>query len=254
MEEEFKSQCIVRLETSRWHSGAARQRACASQTLWESLTITTEQAAARQLRLQGSVTGWGAGLAPRITPKPVLRIQQQQGWKRTPVEGLMDSRAPLWDGAGKSGRSKPHSTSAAEEELQSQNCPAMPLVAGSLTETTHCVEVTEKAECCQLYSLNDAHATTYPRTPNPLEFFPFFVYGRGGGTGTTTQKSDVNSTQPRIHTHVHDDLNMHPITRICNEAPQHIHLCESRHSPRLQHQHTHLKKKKTECTSAQFVM
>ncbi|KAM7369243.1 hypothetical protein PAMP_013525 [Pampus punctatissimus] len=27
--EEFKSQCIVRLETSRWHSGTARQRACA---------------------------------------------------------------------------------------------------------------------------------------------------------------------------------------------------------------------------------
>lgn len=28
-EEEFKSQCIVRLEKSRWHSDAARQRACA---------------------------------------------------------------------------------------------------------------------------------------------------------------------------------------------------------------------------------
>lgn len=44
MEEEFKSQCIVRMETSRWHSGAARQRAYASQTLWECLTISTEQA------------------------------------------------------------------------------------------------------------------------------------------------------------------------------------------------------------------
>lgn len=67
MEVKFKSQCIVRLETSRWHSRAARQRAGASQVLWECLTISTEQAAAKQLRLQGSVTDWGAGLTPRLT-------------------------------------------------------------------------------------------------------------------------------------------------------------------------------------------
>lgn len=69
MEEEFKSQCIVRLETSRWHSGAARRTACASQMLWQCLTMSTEQARVKQLRLQGSVTHWGARLTPRLALK-----------------------------------------------------------------------------------------------------------------------------------------------------------------------------------------
>lgn len=39
-----------------------------AKTLWESLTITTEQEAVEQLRVHGSVTDWGAGFTPRITP------------------------------------------------------------------------------------------------------------------------------------------------------------------------------------------
>lgn len=71
MEEEFKSQCIVRLETSRWHSGAARQRAHANQN--------AVRESDNNHRAGGSEAAQAAGICHRLGSRTHSKVNAEIG-------------------------------------------------------------------------------------------------------------------------------------------------------------------------------